>query len=545
MIHKAAPLGGTLEWTSGFLDERLVEPVSPLGWSVLRPGLEEIAFREPLRMLGVDPATLEPITRLWNGHPYANVAVFEALYKLFPDWLLPEDARRYFPNGDTSRRQRAPRPRSLLAPEVASALLRSVLADPVATLPFSNVGAWVRFEGRYERACVELGRAVDALEREPSPNLATVIALIDRVEAENRELLRIHRWSLTHAEVCYSLLRRLARALAGPERAQRYCAEVVGSLGDKTVRLNRALDELRGLARANRPDQLEAGIAQFLAEFGHRSYSLDLLQPGFAADPSQLLALIDPDGPPLTAPGSPRAGEKTSSPSGPAVTAFALEPLAAVTRRYLRLREDQRFAWQRGLALLRRLYLLAGQVMAEAGHLGTCDDVFYLTAEEVRRAALETGSDLRETVAARRREFADACASFARDASASYPPFLRGAEPEAPVGDVALEGMPVSPGIGRGRARVVVRPDELASVQPGEVLVTRGADPGWTVVFERLAALVTESGGQLSHAAVVAREYRLPAVLGVSGATTRIRTGDLVAVDGDAGVVRVDGEGLA
>jgi pyruvate,water dikinase len=96
----------------------------------------------------------------------------------------------------------------------------------------------------------------------------------------------------------------------------------------------------------------------------------------------------------------------------------------------------------------------------------------------------------------------------------------------------------VSPGIGRGRARVVLHPEDLARVEPGEILVVRGADPGWTVVFDRLAGLVAESGGQLSHAAVIARECRLPAIVAVSRATSLIQTGEEIVVDGTAGVIR-------
>jgi phosphoenolpyruvate synthase/pyruvate phosphate dikinase len=95
----------------------------------------------------------------------------------------------------------------------------------------------------------------------------------------------------------------------------------------------------------------------------------------------------------------------------------------------------------------------------------------------------------------------------------------------------------VSPGIGSGRVRVVVRPEGLDRVGPGEVMVSPAADSAWTFVFGRLSALVLERGGQLSHASVVAREYGLPAVAGVRDATRILRDGDRVIVDGTRGLV--------
>jgi pyruvate,water dikinase len=559
---------GAIEWTSGFLDERLVEPVSPLGWSALRTGLEDLAFREPLRMLGVDPLALEPVTRLWNGHPYARVEAFEALYKLFPDWLLPPDSRRFFPNGDVRRRGRARYPRSIAAPEVLSALLRSAARDPLAISPIHNPATWERYEPRYRQAMRQLSIRIDALEKAERVNLTDVSVTIGDVERENRRLLAIHRWSLTLAEVSYSLLQRLAMALFGAERAARYCASAVECLDDQSLRLNRALANLRTLARAGRDDEYRHALTAFLEEFGHRSFSLDLIRPSFGADPSQLIPLIQSleDDPTLEHPsdGPVRSGVQNPL-SEKSWRARLLAPLATLARRYARLREDQRFAWQRGLALLRRLYLLAGRGLVERDLLDRAEDVFYLNADEVRASATGIVPSLRPRVVARAKRFAADRERFARDASGSYPPFLRGDDPlddtctfEATreEGDhspparngsatrsieaaATLRGEPVSPGVGRGRARVVVRPDDLAAIRPGEVLVARGADPGWTAVFDRLAAIVAESGGQLSHASVVAREYRLPAVVAVPRATRIIRTGDELVVDGTTGVIQI------
>ena len=113
------------------------------------------------------------------------------------------------------------------------------------------------------------------------------------------------------------------------------------------------------------------------------------------------------------------------------------------------------------------------------------------------------------------------------------------AEVEPAPGATALRGTPCAPGRGRGRTRVARSIEEAQAIRPGEVLVAPFTDPGWTALFPRLAAVVTETGGLLSHAAVIAREYGIPAVLGVPDVTRRVRDGSTLLVDGGRGTVEV------
>jgi pyruvate,water dikinase len=105
-----------------------------------------------------------------------------------------------------------------------------------------------------------------------------------------------------------------------------------------------------------------------------------------------------------------------------------------------------------------------------------------------------------------------------------------------------MMGAGVSSGRARGTARVIRHPSEGARLQPGNILVAPSTDPAWTPLFLRASAVVMEVGGYLSHGAIVAREYGLPAVVNVAGAVSTVQDGQILTVDGDAGEVIVQSE---
>ena len=108
----------------------------------------------------------------------------------------------------------------------------------------------------------------------------------------------------------------------------------------------------------------------------------------------------------------------------------------------------------------------------------------------------------------------------------------------APDSDT-LKGCPGAAGRVEGRVRILASPEEGAELKPGEILVATTTNIGWTPLFPRAAAIITDIGAPLSHAAIVARELGIPAVVGCGNATTRLKTGDRVMVDGGHGIVHI------
>jgi pyruvate,water dikinase len=193
-------------------------------------------------------------------------------------------------------------------------------------------------------------------------------------------------------------------------------------------------------------------------------------------------------------------------------------------------------------ARIRTLALRVGRRLVTNGSLDTPEEILFLFRDEVR-AEIERPIDRRQLVATRRAE-------LARWATLS-PPMIIGVDPGKRESDRfdgerftsddprTLRGTGASAGIVRGTARVTLAPADFARLQPGDIIVCPSSNPSWVPVFTTAGGLVTNTGGVLSHAAVVAREFGLAAVVGIANATTRIPDGSMVEIDGTLGTVRL------
>ncbi len=205
------------------------------------------------------------------------------------------------------------------------------------------------------------------------------------------------------------------------------------------------------------------------------------------------------------------------------------------------LREAPKFFAIRMMGIIRQGLLKSGEDFVAAGLLEQADDLFFLKIDELEKIKTEkTIPDTFKTLVDERR------AARAVEMRRKQIPrlllndgraFYEGMR--APVGDEdALVGDPVSPGVVEGKVRVILDPHG-AELFPGEILVCPGTDPAWTPLFLAAGGLVMEVGGMMTHGSVVAREYGIPAVVGVNQATTRLKTGQRVRVSGSSGQIEV------
>jgi pyruvate,water dikinase len=212
-----------------------------------------------------------------------------------------------------------------------------------------------------------------------------------------------------------------------------------------------------------------------------------------------------------------------------------LDRLVASYGRYVTLRENIKYRLIEGYAALRRLFLQIGTELLDQQVLVDVEDIFFLYPAEIQafRHGQHSPTGAAGLIAERKRQ-------HDRWSARDVPTLVLddGQRVDELQADV-LNGIGCSPGIAEGKARILHRPADAEQLQPGEILVAENTDPGWTPLFLTSRAIVTEIGGFLSHGATVAREYGVPAVFNVPGATQQIHTGDMLRVDGTRGRVSV------
>jgi phosphohistidine swiveling domain-containing protein len=307
------------------------------------------------------------------------------------------------------------------------------------------------------------------------------------------------------------------------------------------------------LAAAYRDEQLpavlQASLQDFLAAWGDRGVAeIDLGLPRWAEDPTHILGVLAnylrledlsraPDAQFAQAAAQAEDTIETLSQRAGTLRSGLVRGLLRRSRELSGLREWPKYYFVALSARARASLKVVGAELAARGRLEAADDIFFVTVPEARAGL--GGTDLRSLVAERRE-------GYDREIGRRHVPRLLlsdGTEPTPPVepGDEvagALRGTPASSGVARGRARVVLDPVG-AHLEPGEILVAPSTDPGWTPLFLTAAGLVMEMGGAMSHGSVVAREYGIPAVVGVDSASLRISTGQTIEVDGGRGIVRI------
>ena len=582
----------TVIWSNANVNENFPAPISPLLYSIARTGyfhyfrnlgrafgfssLRIAAMEDPLRhIIGVHGArmyyNLSSIHGILRSAPYGDL-----LASWFNRFVGAEetDTRAFVPMRTTAR----------------------FTADLIELVRIALCTTWqylflTRRIERFERTASAFAERThpDRLrDRSTRELLDDLRSFID---------IRNNRWtdaSLadTAAMVCYGVLQRtLARQFPSADHAGLHNSllRALPNLPSgipalklwelsRIVRADRRLLDLIG-TRAN-ADALRAirhdpifhafgeAFDRFIEDWGFRcSGELMLTAPTFQEEPERLLEIIKvyvgmDDGSPAEQLVE-QAAERESETARLArdlrqrrLISFVpllhqwhgLAVLVRWTQRSIVLRERARLKQALLYSRLRRIALMLGTRLVRESHLSQPDDIFFLTVEEIDDVI--TGSAMfpkavADLVALRRTAHADLSTIAPPDSMRLAPgEYWTPREVSALVPSEAstpnFSGLGVCGGRATARAAVLNDVSDAHLLQPGDVLVTRQTDPGWAVVFPLISGLIMERGGMLSHGAIIAREFGIPSVVGISDATRLIPHGSRVHIDGDLGLVRTE-----
>ncbi|MBI1928967.1 hypothetical protein HYR99_32565 [Candidatus Poribacteria bacterium] len=545
-LEKRADEEGTV-WSRFNLSEVLPAPL-PMTWEIIREFMSGTGgFGLTYRELGFLPSPRvdkEGVLDLICGRIYFNLSREAELYfHGFPlehnfEQLKRDPQKAIYPQATTNIKRSTPSfwfklPYYIVKMVAADRKLKCIRVDFDKILNEKIIPEFERY--------IERQRSIPLGEM---PDEQVIAKFHEWREKTLNEFAKDALKATVFAGFSYQRLEALLRKCVGEEDTENLARVLItGVEGDLTVETN-----LKMWAVA----QGELALEDFLERYGHRAVGeFELAQPRWREAPSYVERMVEsfranPDANPvvhLEAQKAKReeAGKKlaaalanksNTSPArgGTGGDRRQIEQELAFTQRYMPFRETAKFYLMLGYELIRKALLaLDGRYQLDGG-------IFYLTPDELDR--LITGEDLRPVIAGRKEkrarllriELPDVLYSDALD---------RIGEPPSIEVRTELKGLGVSVGVATGEACVLLNPIDAQIAETGYVLVCPSTDPGWTPLFLHASALVMERGGMLSHGAVVAREYGIPAVVNVTVATQRIRSGQRLRVDGARGVVSI------
>lgn len=544
------------EWSRANFKETFPELPSPLGLSFLELFMERYIVSPYRRMGCLIPEGISSV-RTFKGRPYINMTLFYYLIaQLRGDpTLLVEQM-----GGEALVRVPETRPLGWFALARASFIMMAEMRKAVRRGPdwFASMKAMVA-EHRSDRLRTLSGEEVvlrlDAIaewldKRELTFAIAGGVSqclhalggLLPRWLGEDwRALLNGALQGQAEAISAHQIV-RLAE-IVDMVRREPSVASLFTAEGWDPAEVRRKLEGTDVLRAFNR----------YLEDYGHRGVGeSDVMSPRFADRPDLVLALLQTQ---ILAPTSATPSDILQRQM--AIREHALAEIRARFRwrfyrwavfswwyrrlcRFLALREANRHHLMFYSAATRSLLLRLGEWLVEQGRLASQEDIFYLTIEA--RAELVAGEsrDWQGMIRARRAERERWAAVSVPDTIRDWNDIVQGQEASFDVAsDGTFHGIPISPGRVVGPVRFVRSMEDWSRVCRGDILVVSVIDPGLAPLFGIAAGLVAEMGGTLSHGAIIAREYGLPAVANVPGITTRLKDGDRISLDAERGTIIV------
>ncbi len=508
-------------WSTANIKDTMPDPVCELSWSVLTDIVGSALYAAPQAVGYQIPPGLE-VMRRFHGRAFFDLTGMQwAFYDAFG--ILPADAVKLLGGHQ---------------PEI-----------PVPPDPLKGP------QGR-RRSMAGL-RLLRKVWNFPARSRAPAEGLLDF----QRSLTPVDWDGLSRADLCRTMARiveaqnsflpvaGLANASSGPWQL---ALDSLVKDPDLIARLQAGAGGVASAEQGYRVYDIAKGkstVDEFLRDFGHRAvYEAHALNPRWAEDPSWILEQVQAirDNPPARDPRE-NAAEVRRQAEAELKRRFGFRApllfwLVRKLRESMAAREGAKSALVCLLLPIRRIVLEIGRRLVAAGHLDAPEQALHFALADVVcwLRGYWDGEGARELVGDRLQQRERWLTETAPDLITEEPDGRMAAAAPAPASTAlsgVWSGIPVSPGRAAGIARIVNHPGDAAHLRQGDILVAPSTDPGWTPLFLRASGIVMETGGFLSHGAIVAREYGIPAVANIPGILNALQDGDAVTVDGSTGQV--------
>jgi pyruvate,water dikinase len=531
-------------YTRGSIADFMPDPLTPLFASIAVAAINEAMRRTMKELIGGESAVLGGLLITINDYAYQHARLgcrdwLWILFRMIPafprllrkaEWHYREVARPRYAAAVDHWRNRSPRDLTAVQLLGGAVDLTAAMANYLTTLQVDALGTAAGAEGLFTAVYNRLVR------REGDPPAPALLLGADSlpIRAE-KALYNLAQWCRERSDLAAYLLEVPSERLA----TQWSGGDALAGAADEDWR------------------EWQRRFGEHLAQFGHSLYDLDFAKPLPAEEPLPLLETLK-----LYLRGggtNPHERQQRLAEQREAGVQVALGRVRGLKLRLLRwtlrlaqtwvpLREDCIFDIGLGYPVLRPMLHELGRRFVEAGAVAEADDIFWLERAEVEHdvAALDRSQALEDMTGRIRERKAVWRAEKQATPPQQLPPKVRvmGIKADAflPVSaeeqtGTVLKGVAASPGKVTAPARVLLGPEDFSKMQPGDILVAGITTPAWTPLFAMAAGVVTDIGGPLSHGSIVAREYGIPAVLGTGVATQRIQSGQVITVDGAAGLV--------
>ncbi len=558
-------------WTRAYGDEYWADATTPLFYDVMGKMLTDYVNHEGARIMGYSEITDSKLLKLHKSRVYFNSWVLEKAFSYYPKFARSQELLNYFPLEDQERISQYP---SILHKTLISQILVAI-RDPDGMMNRTDK-AYKKWAQGFMAKCetfdeTDLGSISDS----------ELLSLYDDIEKSGIKHYQLIRYGMvSHSIATNLMIKNWLLKWLDDKDGSLYAGLISGLKHNKTVQMNIGLSDLAKILRENEDlnskiDSVEnigsiteshvdslidsnhdfkTAFDLFITDYGHRSNTREILYPRWRENKAYILGVVkllsssdldlrkkESESRANRIKTEKEVSRRIKKQRGGFFKEKIFRIVLGLAQTYLTFRENQRFYLDHLLFRQRLMLREMGRRIYDNNIIKESDDVFFLYEKELMSLFNSMDQLEENNITEYKNRISERKKEFHRYKSSLPPKFIKnGIEFDDTVMEYhekAIYGAAASPGIFSGVARVVESIEELSQLKENEILITSNTDPAWTAVFSKIGGLITETGGILSHGAVISREYRIPAVTAVKGATSIFKTGEDLVVDGNRGVV--------